>query len=134
MKILGRILLSTLWFALLTLLTQVGGLVWLLSLLLTKKLPARFRFRFSNALVFIVLYVVTAIFVVPPLARTFGRVPLPVFSNPHLKPENFLFTAFNRHYVRPELRLALEDVAEQMQARYPGSAIWYLDDHFHVQL
>ncbi len=130
MKTLGKILLATLWFALLTLLTQVGGLVWLLSLLLTKNLPAKFRFRFSNTFVFIVLYAVAAIFVVPPLARKFGRVPLPVSSNPHLKPENFLFAAFNRHYVRPELRRALEEVAGQMQTRYPGSVVWYLDANF----
>jgi len=130
MKIVGKIILGTLWFALLTLLTQVGGLVWLLSLLLAKSLTVKFRFKFSNALVFIILYAITAILVVPPLARKFGRVPLPVFSNPYLKPENFFFAAFNRHYVRPELRRALEEIAGQIQGRYPGSVIWYLDANF----
>lgn len=47
-----------LWIGLPTLLTQMGRLVWLLALVLAKSLPANFRFRFANALVFIVLYLV----------------------------------------------------------------------------
>lgn len=130
MKKIGKILLGMLWFGLLTLLTQVGGIIWLFSLPLAKKLPVRFRFRFANMIVFIVLYLVSVVFVVPPLAKKFGRVPLPVFSNPHLKPENCFFAAFNRHYVRPELCRALEEVAEQMQTHYPRSVVWYLDANF----
>lgn len=130
MKILGKILLATIWFVLLTLLTQTGGLIWLLSRLLTKGLPSRYQSRFIISLVFIVLYLSTTLFVVPPLAKKYGRVPLPVFSNPHLKPENLLFAVLNRHYVRPELRSALEEVANQMQTRHPGLVVWYLDANF----
>ncbi|HRI59609.1 MAG TPA: hypothetical protein PK228_07795 [Saprospiraceae bacterium] len=130
MKKFGKILLGALWLGLLTLLTQVGGLIWLISMLLVKYLPVRFRIRFAGAIVFVILYLVASVFFVPPVARQFGRVPLPVFSNPYLKPENLCFAIFNRHYVRPELRRALEDTAAAMQTRYPGSIVWYLDANF----
>ncbi len=130
MKKFGTFLFHLLWFALLTLLTQIGGLVWLVALGISKWLRGRFRLRFLNVLVFLVLYLFATAVAVPLAARRLGRVPLPVFANPHLKPENGLFALLNRHYVRPELRRALEDVALQMQARYPGAVVWYMDANF----
>jgi hypothetical protein len=130
MKKIGKLFLNLIWFAFLTLLTQVGGWVWLLALGITRWLRGKVKVRFLNVLIFTLLYVLTTLFVVPPIARKFGRVPLPVFSNPYLKPENMLFALFNRHYVHPELRRSLEEVALQMQARYPGATVWYMDANF----
>ncbi len=107
MKKFGTFLFHLLWFALLTLLTQIGGLVWLVALGISKWLRGRFRLRFLNVLVFLVLYLFATAVAMPLAARRLGRVPLPVFANPHLKPENLLFALLNRHYVRPELRRAL---------------------------
>lgn len=130
MKKSGKFLFHLLWFALLTLLTQIGGLVWLLALGGSSWLRGRLPFRFLNALTFIALYLFATTVVVPFAAQRLGRVPLPVFVNPYLKPENLFFALLNRHYVRPELRRALEDVALQMQAQYPGAMVWYLDANF----
>lgn len=130
MKKTTRILLAILWFGLLTLLTQTGGIVWLFSRGLSALLQRKFTFRFQKALIFIVLYAITTIAILPPLARRWGRVPLPVFSSTQLRPENLLFAVFNRHYVRPELKHALEDVALQMQKNYPGAVVRYLDANF----
>lgn len=130
MKLLAKIIFGALFFGLLTLLTQIGGLVWLLALLIVRLAPQRYRFRFAGSIAFFALYLLTVVLVVPPLARMGGRVPLPVFSNPQLQAENLFFALFNRHYVRPELRRALEDVAGQMQARHPGSVVWYMDANF----
>lgn len=130
MKKTAQILPAILWFGLLTLLTQTGGIVWLFSRGLSALLHRKFIFRFQKTLVFIALYAITTVAILPPLARRWGRVPLPVFSNTHLRPENLLFAVFNRHYVRPELKRALEDVALQMQKNYPGTVIWYMDANF----
>ncbi len=131
MKTFFRILRHTLFFGFLTLLTQIGGLIWLLSLGLNHLVQKRSPIKGLRWGIFILLYTLTSIFVVPPVARIcFGRVPLPVFSNPNLEPEHALFSFFNRTYVKPELRKALEEVANQMQSKYPGAAIWFMDANF----
>jgi hypothetical protein len=116
------------WFMLLTLFTQIGGLIWILVVALQRLLPVRLpAFRWWG---FLILYLTFSTLALPPLARLSGRVPLPVFGNGHLKPENILFAAFNRHYVHPELRSALIDASERMQAKYPGVVIRYMDACF----
>ena len=118
------------WVALLTLLTQIGGLVWLLALPVAYFLRRKWPLRGLTWLAFICMYFAGSVFVVPPLARLNGRVPMPVFSNQQLRPESLWFCLLNRHYVRPDLRRALEEVALQMQNQFPGNAIWYLDANF----
>lgn len=125
-----KVLLHTLWVALLTLLTQIGGLIWLLALALAKFLKAKWPVRGLTWLLFLLLYLAATFFIVPPLARLSGRAPLPAISNPHLRPENIWFCLLNRHYVRPGLRRALEEVAGQMQDRFPGTVVWYMDANF----
>lgn len=115
---------------LLTLLTQVGGLIWLIALIIKYLAFQKRRFRFATPAIFTGLYLLATFFVVPPLAAKFGRVRLPLISNPHLRPESICFFLFNRNYVRPELKTAVEAVAEQLQAKYPGAVIWYLDACF----
>lgn len=131
MKTFFRIFRHSLFFGFLTLLTQIGGLVWLITLGLNALVQKRYPIKRLRWAIFILLYSLATVFVVPPLARlSCGRVPLPVFSNPNLEPENVLFAFFNRTYVRIELRKTLEEVARQMQTKYPGSAIWYMDANF----
>jgi hypothetical protein len=126
-----RVLRHALFFTFLTLITQIGGLIWLLSLYLNKMVQKRRPIRGLRWAIFLVLYTLTTIFIVPPAAYyCCDRVPLPVFSNPNLEPENVLFAFFNRTYVRIELRKTLEEVAAKMQTKYPGSAVWYMDANF----
>lgn len=121
----------TLFFVFLTLLTQIGGLIWLLSVYLNRLAQKRRRIWGLRWAIFMVLYTLTTIFLVPPIAKyCFDRVPLPVYSNAHLEPENRIYSFFNRTYVKPALLDALEEVAEQMQVNYPGAAIWFMDANF----
>lgn len=130
LKTCSLILSHLLIVVILTLLTQVGGLVWLLTLALDVFVQRRRKIRFFKTGAFATLYITAILVIVPPLARQFGRVPLPAFSNPHLKPENILFCLFNRQYVRPELKSALESVALKMQEQFPGTIIRYMDANF----
>jgi hypothetical protein len=130
-KLVFRVFRHTLFVGFLTLLTQIGGLIWLLALAMNYVVQRRFPIRGLRWGIFLVLYTVATVWVVPPVARRyFGRVPLPAFDNSHLAPENILFSFFNRTYVKPELRKALEDVANQLQENYPGAAIWFMDANF----
>lgn len=121
-------------FILLTVLTQTGGLVYLVSFstypFINKKAGnknIRWIFKLAS---FIILYSLATFIVVPAIARPFGRVALPLSQTAHVKPLNFLTCFLNRNYVRPELKDVTLEVAKQMNSRYPGTVINYLDANF----
>lgn len=76
------------------------------------------------------LYSTTTFVIVPILAKPFGRVQLPLTNTGNLKPLNFLTCFLNRNYVQPGLRTAALDMASQMNNKFPGSIINYLDAGF----
>ncbi|MFN8395470.1 MAG: hypothetical protein U0176_12575 [Bacteroidia bacterium] len=119
--------------AFLTVLTQVGGLVYLLSLLsrpwLKRRVPKNGWRRLAQSGVFVGAYLMASLLIVPLLAKPFGRVPLPYFGE-HLKPANLWTCILNRHYVVPELREATESVAAQLATEFPGTTVHYLDAGF----
>jgi len=121
-------------FSVLTLLTQVGGVVYLLSLLFHKYLNGWSTNKvFVNTIkcaLFLVIYCVATFLVVPGIAKSFGRVPLPMTQRDHLRPLNIITCILNRHYVKMEMRKIAFDVANQMNEKYPGICINYLDANF----
>jgi hypothetical protein len=121
-------------FIFLTLLTQVGGLVYLLAFLTHKIIHKNFKNRIIAAFLklfsFALLYVITTFAIVPPAARLLGRVQLPLSETHHLKPLTFLTCLLNRNYVRPQLKDAAFKIAEEMNNAYPGTPVNYLDANF----
>lgn len=110
-----RILLCAALFLLLTAITQIGGVLLLLSWLLNGMLQQRWRMkrpRLVGTLLFAGLYLLATAFVVPPLARMGGRVPLPVFGDEALAPHTIWTAVLNRHYVDPELEAVVREVAK----------------------
>ncbi len=129
-----KVSLTIILFCLLTVLTQVGGLVYLLSMLthkLTDKRAGNYfskvTYRFAS---FLLLYCITTFLLVPVIAKPFGRVPLPLTETDHLQPLNILTCFLNRNYVRPELKQTAFEVAKQMNTKFPGTTINYLDANF----
>lgn len=129
-----KLILKILLFCLLTVLTQVGGLVYLLSIL-THKLTDKWTnnyilkstYRFTS---FLILYCLTTFIIVPIIAKPLGRVPLPLTETNHLQPLNILTCILNRNYVRPELRQIAFEVAKQMSEKFSGTTVNYLDANF----
>jgi hypothetical protein len=119
---------------LLTVITQVGGVVYILSLLSYQSIDRKVNNRLfkvgSKVLAFLALYLIFTFAIVPILAKPLGRIPLPIFENNHLKPANVLTCILNRHYVRPLLRDITFDVARKLNAQYPRASINYLDASF----
>jgi hypothetical protein len=115
-------------------LTQVGGFVYLFSIL-TYKLTNKWSknnylkatYRFTS---FLILYFLTTFLIIPLLAKPFGRVPLPLKETSHLQPLNIWTCILNRNYVRPELKQTAFEVAKQMNDKFPGTRINYLDANF----
>lgn len=107
---LGRLLL----FVLLTALTQVGGIVVMISWAINASVQARWPMqwpRLFGSTVFVTLYLVTSTALVPPLAKLAGRVPLPVLDGEELAPRTLWSAVLNRHYADPELDALVRDVA-----------------------
>lgn len=129
-----KILLGLLLICLLTAVTQIGGVVFLISILtfglIDKRLNRRWTRVTVKVLSFVTLYLVFVFVIVPLTAKPFGRVQLPVFENRHLKPANIWTCLLNRNYVRPQLREITYKVAGSMNIKYPGTTINYLDANF----
>lgn len=118
----------------LTVITQVGGVVLVISLavswLLNKKVNnvwKRFMIRTGS---FVSIYLLFVFVVVPLVAKPLGRVPLPLFEQKHVRPANAITFFLNRNYVRPELRRIVYAAADRMNEEYPGTTVNYLDANF----
>lgn len=129
-----QILLKILWVVLLTVLTQIGGVVYVVSMFTHpfthRRVINRFLKTSLNLFVFLFFYGIATFLIVPKMAILFGREPLPLIEQNHLQPLNVITCLLNRHYVKPELKLATQKVAEQMNQQYPGTVLNYLDANF----
>lgn len=129
-----QILLKTFWLVFLTVLTQIGGVVYVISLftypLIHRKLKNRFLKTSCKVFVFLLLYGIASFLIVPRMARLYGREPLPITEQNHLQPLNIITCLLNRHYVKSELKRTAQKVAKQMNEQYPGTVLNYLDANF----
>lgn len=121
-----RLLLHTLIIILLTLLTQVGGILYLLAILAFRKKTERRRLK--RITTFLVLYLITVFMVIPYVAPVFGRVRISDSDN--LQAHSFLYKLANRNYVREELNNALGEIATEFEGRHKGIKLVYLDASF----
>jgi hypothetical protein len=129
-----KILLKVFIFCFLTLLTQIGGIVYLISFSTYKLINKRTSNKYYRQLLkfssFLIFYGVLSFLVVPILARPFGKVPLPWTETNNLQPLNMMTCFLNRNYVTPELKKTVYEVAQQMNREFPGTTINYLDANF----
>jgi energy-coupling factor transporter transmembrane protein EcfT len=129
-----KILICFCVFCLFTAITQIGGIVFLVvisgSAFLRKKFNNRILRIGLSLLFFLVLYFTSTFFLVPFLAKKWGRVPLPVSKEARLRPLNAMTWVLNRHYVRPELKETTLKVALTMGQKYPATTVQYLDANF----
>ncbi|MEM1278100.1 MAG: hypothetical protein AAGH74_16385 [Pseudomonadota bacterium] len=113
-----RLLLHGLAILLLTLLTQLGGVAWLIAQL------ARHR-----VLAFLAAYI--ALWAGAQVTAPFlGRVALSCWPSGAVQLTSPLYCALNRHYVVPEMRAVLTDLGQAMDERYPGTTTLVLDASF----
>ena len=109
------LLFISLIIVLLTALTQVGGLAWLLSRPLRRKI-----------LGFVALYATLSVASLwaAPLD---GRMAVSCVSDSPLQVQSWFYCLSNRTYVRPELASVLEEAAAAVDAAYPGTETLMLD-------
>jgi hypothetical protein len=102
----------------LTLLTQLGGLAWVIS--------RATRWPLTS---FVALYVLfsSAAVVLAPMA---GRVALSCTNDGALQMHSIFYCALNRHYVTPELYDVLADFADTVEDTHAGTVTQVLDAGF----
>lgn len=129
-----KVLTIILVFIFLTVLTQVGGIIYLLALISFPFINRKFNNWFvRNAIklgTFLMLYTIITFTIVPLIAKRYNRVPLPITTTNHLKPLNILTAIFNRNYVQPELVTVAMNAALEVNKNYPGTVVNYLDAGF----
>jgi len=123
-------------FLLLTAITQVGGaiflLCWLASRYLYPKSPSGLRRASVHGALFVALYAVAHVVVVPQLAALAGRVPLPCSATAErpFRAGSSIFCILNRHYVDPRLVTVMTNLSREVDRLFPGTVTLYLDANF----
>jgi len=120
MKFFLKKILQLILFVFLTVITQIGGVVYLISLLISK------RWKFNFSIIFFILYFLATFLLIPYLAPIFGREKIK--NTKGILPTNYLTIILNRNYVRPELN----EILLQTEKDLKGSniKIHYLDANF----
>jgi hypothetical protein len=130
LNILGIILL----FAILTILSQVGGIILLLWLLLYQFFKKRLKNTWVQRGVhvggFVVFYLFFMFIIIPPLARIQDRVPLPMSKSGALVPVTYWTAIFGRNYIKSEGRDKLETIAEAFVKKHPELKVKYMDCNY----
>src|SRR5688572_4937224 len=95
-------------FLLLTILTQIGGVIYLLNFttyrFINRKVNKQWIRRLCKGTTFVLFYLIATFLIVPLLAKPFGRVQLPLRTANNLQPLTLLTCLLNRNYVRKDLR------------------------------
>ncbi|WP_299519398.1 hypothetical protein [Winogradskyella sp.] len=117
LKILGHIFI----IVVLTVLTQIGGLIWVIALVISYWLKCKKRYTFP------ITYLAFNLILIPLIAPCFGRVQLPVFDSA-IKPQSYFYALAFRNYVTPELKYNLKDASTDLM--YLDIQINYLDANF----
>jgi len=124
LKNLLKLTLEIFLFVFLTIITQIGGIVYLLSLLISRKWNKKLKFK--TLIFFIGLYLFSTFLIVPIIAPIFGREK--VKHTEKIKPTNYMTVLLNRNYVRPELNELLNQTEKELSGT--NIEIHYLDANF----
>jgi len=131
-KSIYQILKSIFLFGVLTILTQIGGLVYLIYKFLYWKLRPTKPNLLVKILLFAALYLFTTLLLVPTIAPIFGRKSLnwQASDQKPLSPHTYLTCLLNRHYVKAELEKDIVYIAHGIKQKFPGTELRYLDANF----
>ncbi len=121
-----KLFLKLIIFFLLSILTQIGGVIYVVSEILVSSRVAFYRIK--KFVLFIVLYVLSTFLVVPNLAPIFGREKIK--NNDLVKACSFFTIICNRNYVTPELHSTIQDIAKVSNSTYHNIELVYLDANF----
>ena len=107
-----------------TVLSQIGGIIYFISLIISKKWNKNLKFK--TLIIFIGLYLFSTLLIIPLIAPIFGREK--VKHTEKIRPTNYMTVLLNRNYVRPELNKLLKQTEKELKET--NIEIHYLDANF----
>ncbi|MEZ5536870.1 MAG: hypothetical protein R3F02_14755 [Thiolinea sp.] len=130
-----KVVFYSLLILLLTVFTQIGGLllILLLPVLRLIRLSSKWLQTIVRTVTFLLIYTFTVFAIVPPLAALNNRVPLPCFADEKtpLAAANAGYCLLLRNYVTPAILSHMHDVSWKLQRQYSyDSTLYYLDASF----
>lgn len=111
-------------FCVLTTLTQIGGIVYLLSIVISTKWNKKLKFK--TLIIFTSLYFFSTLLIIPLISPVFGREK--VKHTDKIKPTNYMTVLLNRNYVSPKLNDLLSKTGKKLNGT--NIEIHYLDANF----
>ncbi len=126
MKNLINVVWSLIVFSVLTILIQIGGVIYLVSAFVTRKQAKRRSLK--RIITFSVFYLLATYLIILSIAPLFGREKI---KNSELVQAHSLFYGLtNRNYVRLELNQVIQNIATVFEKQNPGIKLIYLDANF----
>lgn len=104
--------------------TQIGGFVYLLSAVISKKWNKKLKYK--TLIIFTSLYFFSTFLIVPLISPVFGREK--VKHAEKIKPTNYMTVLLNRNYVKPKLNNLLSKTEKKLNGT--NIEIHYLDANF----
>jgi len=126
MKIALKIFLHIVVITFLTIISQIGGIIYLLVILLCNKRKEKYRLRRLG--LFTGIYLLSAFVIVPLLAPIWGREKIK--NTEYVQAHSFYTILLNRNYVKPKLNVALEKISIRLNKIQNGVKLVYLDANF----
>lgn len=110
----------------LTVFTQIGGVIYLLTILIIKSKSKNKRLK--RFISFSVIYLFSTFIIVPQLAKLFGREKIK--ETELIKANTFFTKLLNRNYVKLELNRTLQKISIDFEKKHNGIELVYLDASF----
>jgi len=110
----------------LTVFTQIGGIIYLMTILIIKSKSENKRLK--RVITFSIIYLLTTFLIIPHLAELFGREK--VKETELIKANTFFTKLLNRNYVKPELNKTLQKISIDFEKKHNGIQLVYLDANF----
>ncbi|WP_151673133.1 hypothetical protein [Patiriisocius marinus] len=111
---------------LLTIVTQVGGIIYLITILFIGKKKSKKQIKRLS--VFTALYLTATFLIIPNIAPFFGREKIK--ETQHLKAHSLFYKLANRNYVKPALNKSLNEISIAFEKQQNGIQLVYLDANF----
>lgn len=121
-----KVILHIIIIILLTIITQIGGVIYLITVFLVKKKTKKRRLKLIG--IFSLLYLITTFFIVPNVSPIFGREKIK--ETEFVQAHSFFYKLANRNYVRPKLNEAISKIASDFEKNNKGIKLIYLDANF----
>lgn len=121
-----KIILHLLFSILLTALTQIGGIIYLISVFIISKKKSKYKLKRISLFIFV--YLIATFLLVPNIAPLFGRVKIKDIYR--IESHNLFTKICKRNYVTPKMHSVLTDVSLRFNKEFPDIKLIYLDANF----